>query len=139
MGHSPRQPPRRHGHRGALRRLDEAAYGFDRSVDHAYWTRHANRSAWARGGETVAWSYVFPGGAVGPIAGADAAAAAAALAGELARAEGQVRVRMPGSARAAVETALAAGLRLGPVPGLLLVLEDVSSLDALVIGSYTLL
>jgi len=136
---APRDLEQTEASRDDLRRLDEAAYGFDRAVDHAYWARHANRSAWARDGETVAWSYVFPGGAVGPIAGTDAAAAAAALAAELARAEGQVRVRMPGSARAAFATALAAGLRLGPAPGLLLLSKDVSPPDALVIGSYTLL
>jgi GNAT superfamily N-acetyltransferase len=122
-----------------LSRVDVAAYGFDRRIDHAYWQGIARRTVWARDGEAVAWSYVFPGGAVGPIAGVDGIAAAAALAAELARAGGEVRVRMPGSSRRAVAAALAAGLRLSATPGLLLLSHDASAPTALVIGSYTLL
>jgi GNAT superfamily N-acetyltransferase len=124
--------------RDTLRSLDVAAYGCDRAVDHAYWSALARRTVWLRDGAAVAWSYVFPGGAVGPVAGADGAAAAHALQAELARARAEVRVRIPGSARAAVEVALAAGLRLGPTPGLLLLSEAVAPPTALAVGSYTL-
>jgi hypothetical protein len=48
-------------------------------------------------------------------------------------------VRIPGSAAAAVEVALAAGLRLGSAPGLLLVSRPHPPPSALVPGSYTLL
>ncbi|HEY7397984.1 MAG TPA: hypothetical protein VH538_06770, partial [Gaiellaceae bacterium] len=66
------------------------------------------------------------------------AAAAAALASELARADGSVTVRIPGTSRALVLCALAAGLRLWPTPGLLLLSEGVVAPDALAVGGYTL-
>ena len=98
--------------------IDAAGYAFDRAVDHAYWQQHARRTTWPD-----AYSYAFPGGEIGPVAGLDSAAAARALVGELARAEGDVRLRIPGSSRALVEVALAAGLQPTPVPGLLLLSE----------------
>jgi GNAT superfamily N-acetyltransferase len=116
-----------------LRRIDLAAYGFDRAVDHAYWGALARRTTWPG-----AYSYAFPGGTVGPVAGETPEAAAAALAGELARAEGPVAVRIPGSARALVEVALGAGLQLSPTPGLLLGSAGAEPPAALAISSYTL-
>jgi GNAT superfamily N-acetyltransferase len=113
--------------------IDSVAYGFDRSLDHRFWERHARRTAWGD-----AYSYAFPGGDVGPVAGLTPAAAAAALAAELARADGPVRVRVPGSARALVEVALRAGLTLGPVPGLLLVSGEVEPPTALALSGYLL-
>jgi GNAT superfamily N-acetyltransferase len=113
--------------------IDEAAYGFDRSVDHEFWLRHARRSTWPG-----AYSYAFPGGDIGPVAGISPAAAASALAAELARAEGSVRVRVPGSARALVEVALRANLRLEDVPGLLLVSDGVEEPSALAPSGYLL-
>jgi GNAT superfamily N-acetyltransferase len=113
--------------------IDLAAYGFDRAIDHAYWEQYAQRTTWPG-----AYTYVFPGGAIGPVAGIDAAAAARALAAELARAEREVRVRIPGSSRALVEVGLAAGLRLDPVPGLLLLSESVQPPTALAIAGYML-
>ena len=121
-----------------LAAIDASAYGFDRAIDHRFWEQAGRRTAWCRDKRIVAYSYCFPGGAVGPIAGLDPAAAAGALLGELALAEGEVRVRVPGSARALVACALEAGLLLGPTPGLLLLSEGVASPDALAIGSYTL-
>ena len=114
--------------------VDRAAYGFERDVDHDYWSRIARRTTWPR-----AYSYAFPGGAIGPVAGTTPEAAAAALEAELARAGSPVTVRMPGSSRALVAVALAAGLRLAPVPGLLLLSPGLSAPEALAIGSYTLL
>jgi GNAT superfamily N-acetyltransferase len=116
-----------------LAAIDMAAYGFDRAIDHAYWERYARRTTWPG-----AYAYTFPGGEIGPLAGLDAGAAARALAAELARAEGEVRLRIPGSARALVKVALAAGLRLDPVPGLLLLSESVQPPTALAIGGYML-
>lgn len=113
--------------------VDRAAYGFEREIDHAYWSGIAHRTTWPG-----AYSYVFPGGAIGPVAGRTPEAAAAALAGELARARGAVTVRMPGSSRELVRVALEAGLRLAPTPGLLLVSDGVDAPTALAIGSYTL-
>ena len=57
---------------------------------------------------------------------------------ELAAANGEVRVRVPGSARSLVEVALAARLRLAPVPGLLLVSRGVEPPTALAPSSYAL-
>jgi GNAT superfamily N-acetyltransferase len=116
-----------------LAAIDLAAYGFDRAVDHTYWQRYAERTTWPG-----AYSYVFPGGVIGPVAGVDPAAAAAALAAELARAAGDVRVRIPGSARTLVEVALAAGLRLDAVPGLLLLSENAIPPTALALAGYML-
>jgi GNAT superfamily N-acetyltransferase len=111
--------------------IDLAAYGFDRAIDHAYWGRHGQRTTW-RG----AYSYAFPAGQIGPVAGLDPAAAAGALAAELARAGGEVRVTIPGSSRGLVQVALAAGLRLEPVPGLLLLSENVTPPTALALSGF---
>jgi GNAT superfamily N-acetyltransferase len=123
----------------ALRRVDAAAYGFDRTIDHRLWQRTGRRTVWRRDGREVAYSYVFPGGAVGPVAGIDEAAAADALRAELRRSGGGARVRIPGTSRGLVEVALACGLRLGPTPGLLLLGPSTAAPTALAIGSYTLL
>jgi hypothetical protein len=116
-----------------LAELDAAAYGFDRAVDHEYWSRLARRTTWGD-----AYSYVFPGGDIGPVAGRTPAAAAKALAAELARADGQIRVRIPGSARELLDVALRADLRLDAVPGFLLVSRGVEAPPALVPSGYPL-
>lgn len=116
-----------------LAAIDIAAYGFDRSVDHAFWASYARRTTWGD-----AYSYVAPGGGIGPVAGSTPAAAAAALAAELARAEGEVQVQLLGSSRELVEVALRARLRLAPVPGLLLLSQGVPPPTALAIAGYTL-
>lgn len=121
-----------------LAAIDRVAYGFDRALDHDYWQRTAAVRVWSRDGDPVAYSYAWPGGVVGPVAGLDAHAAAGALAGEFARAAGAVTVRVPGSSRALVGLAVARGLRLSPTPGLLLVSGDTPPPDALAIGSFTL-
>jgi GNAT superfamily N-acetyltransferase len=123
---------------GELAPIDTAAYGFDRAVDHAHWGAVARRTVWARGAAVVAYSYAFPGGYLGPVAGVDADAAAAALDCELARADGPVVVRVPGSARLLVEVALRRGLRLSATPGLLLLSAGTEPPDALVLAGYTL-
>lgn len=124
----------------ALRDLDRAAYGFDRSVDHAYWRlRGATLTLWRRDGGPVAYSYAWPHGQIGPVAGADADAAAAGLRAELARAGRRVSVRAPGSAGPLVHAALEAGLRIAGPPGLLLCSRDAHRPDSLAISSYTLL
>jgi predicted GNAT family acetyltransferase len=116
-----------------LAAIDAVAYGFDRTVDHRYWELHARRSEWGD-----AYSYVFPGGDVGPVAGTTPAAAAKAVRAELARAAGPVRVRIPGSARELVEVALDAGLRLGSVPGLVLLSPGVEPPTTLAPSGYML-
>jgi GNAT superfamily N-acetyltransferase len=124
---------------GALGAIDAAAYGFDRAVDHAYWAQAGVCTVWARAGAPIAYSYMFPGGAIGPVAGLTATDAADALESALARAAGPVGVRMPGSARALVAVALRCGLRLSPTPGLLLCSEGAEPPSALAIASFTLL
>jgi GNAT superfamily N-acetyltransferase len=116
-----------------LEAIDAVAYGFDRSVDHRYWELQARRTEWGD-----AYSYVFPGGDVGPVGGATPAAAARALAAELARSSAPVRIRIPGSARELVEVALRAGLRLDPVPGLVLLSPGVDPPRALAPSGYML-
>jgi GNAT superfamily N-acetyltransferase len=124
----------------ALRRLDRAAYGFDRAPEHAHWSGPARATLWLRGGESVAYSYAWPSGRIGPIAGADAHAAAAALGAELARLDGGRAVLVaPGSSAALVEAALGAGLRITRPPGLLLASQPGRPPDSLAIASYTLL
>jgi GNAT superfamily N-acetyltransferase len=123
---------------GDLAAIDAAAYGFDRAVDHEYWGRHARRTVWLRDGAAVAYSYAFPGGSIGPVAGLDAAAATAALDGELAKSDASVLVRLPGSSRTLVETALRRGLTLSPTPGLLLLSERAAAPTALGIAGYML-
>ncbi|HET6832531.1 MAG TPA: GNAT family N-acetyltransferase [Acidimicrobiales bacterium] len=105
----------------ALRLLDRAAYGFDRSVDHTLWKKTAETSTlWLSGGEPAAYSYVSTTGLIGPLAGRDETSAAKALRAELARrADRTVSVAIPGSSAQLVEVALASGLRMED-PGLLL-------------------
>ena len=123
---------------GDLAPIDSVAYGFDRAPDHAYWARLARRTVWLRAGAPVAYSYAFPGGAIGPVAGIDAQAAADALDGELSSAGEPVTVRIPGSSRLLLEVALRRGLRLSPTPGLLLLSDDLEAPTALAIAGYTL-
>jgi GNAT superfamily N-acetyltransferase len=126
------------GGASSLVEIDEAAYGFDRSVDHRLWGELGERTIWLRDDRPAAYSYRFRGGAVGPVAGVDPEAAASAIEGELARSDGPVSLRIPGSSRSLVGRALAAGLRLSPTPGLLLLSDGVSPPTSLAIGSYTL-
>jgi GNAT superfamily N-acetyltransferase len=121
-----------------LAAIDAAAYGFDRAVDHTYWAGFARRTVWERAGRAVAYSYAFPSGHIGPVAGIDPGAAAAALDSELARAAGSVIVHIPGSSRLLVEVALRRGLRLSPTPGLLLLSAGAEPPTALAVAGYTL-
>ena len=98
-----------------LRRIDELAYGFDREVDHLHWSRHAVRTEWPD-----AYSYAFPDGEIGPVAGATPAAAAAALAGRACRGGGD-RARLhprlgPPARRGRSRRPLAPGARSGAAP-----------------------
>lgn len=122
----------------ALAELDTAAYGFDRAVDHEFWQREARATLWLEDGQAVAYSYRWPEGRIGPVAGRTGDAAARALAAELGRAAGSaVSLIVPGSARAALAAALAAGLRYTDPPGLILSTEPAGP-DALVPYGYSL-
>lgn len=124
----------------ALRELDVAAYGFDRSIDHELWAETCSRATvWRRHDEPVAYSYRNPFG-VGPVAGRDAASAAQALQSELALCAGQqIVLAIPGTAVALVEVALGAGLRFTD-PGLLLLSPaDQEPPSALALHSYWLM
>ena len=105
----------------ALRLLDQAAYGFDRAVDHALWKQTAETATlWVAGGAPAAYSYVSATGLIGPLAGRDETSAATAFRGELTRlADRTVAVSCPGTSPELVEVALAAGLHMQD-PGLLL-------------------
>ena len=116
-----------------LASIDAVAYGFDRAIDHHYWELHARRTEWGN-----AYSYRFPSGDIGPVAGLAPGAAARALAAELARTDTPVRVRIPGTARELVAVALRAGLRLDPVPGLVLLSPGVEPPTALAPSGYML-
>jgi GNAT superfamily N-acetyltransferase len=123
----------------ALCALDEAAYGFDRAIDHAFWRRTRRATLWTRAGQPAAYSYAG-GGDIGPVAGRSPADAARALRAELARSAGsEVGVSVPGSATQLVEVALAAGLRMDD-PGLLLMFPGGRPPpDALALHSYWLM
>ena len=124
---------------GLLAAVDAAAYRFDRSRDHPLWAEGARVSAWLRDGEPAAYAYAFPSGRVGPVAGRDAASAAAGLASELARPlASEVTLDVPGSARELIGVALAAGLRITGPPGLLLLSPGVEPPRALAISGYWL-
>jgi hypothetical protein len=122
----------------SLPAIDAAAYGFDRAVDHVYWARSGLRTIWGREGTPVAYSYAFPGGALGPVAGLAPGDAADALESSVARTPGPVSVRMPGSARGLVAVALRLGLRLSPTPGLLLCSARAEPPTSLAVGSFSL-
>lgn len=121
-----------------LARLDQAGYGFDREQDHTFWRRTGEVTLWLRAGEPVAYSYAWPHGQIGPVAGIDGDAAAGALRAELAQRD-QATVRAPGSSAALIGVALEAGLRFAGPPGLLLVSPPCQPPAALAIGGYTLL
>ncbi len=124
----------------ALATLDQAAYGFDRDVDHAYWSQHAPATLWLRGGEPAGYSYAWPNGRIGPVAAVDEETAGLALTAALARrGSGPAVVVAPGTAAALVQAALAAGLRLHAPPGLLLLSPRTKPPNALALSSYTLL
>jgi GNAT superfamily N-acetyltransferase len=121
----------------ALAALDRAAYGFDRAVDHAFWQAQARGTLWLRDGEPVAYSYRWPTGRIGPIAGCDEASAAAALRAELSR-EPKATIEIPGTSRSLVRVAFTAGLRLTAPPGLLLLSDGIEPPRSLAISSYGL-
>lgn len=121
----------------ALAMLDQAAYGFDRAVDHGFWATQAVPTLWRHGDEAVAYSYRWPTGRIGPLAGRDDAAAAAALAAELGRPINHL-VQIPGTSTSMVRVAIEAGLELAAPPGLLLLSEGMAPPRSLAISSYGL-
>jgi GNAT superfamily N-acetyltransferase len=121
----------------ALAAVDLAAYGFDRTLDHAFWGRSLVRTVWLQAGEPVAYSYAR-GGRIGPVAGLDPSAGAAALAAELARAGREVSVDVPGTARELVDAAVASGLRFGALPGLVLVSPEAEPPRAVALSGFWL-
>jgi N-acetylglutamate synthase-like GNAT family acetyltransferase len=122
----------------ALAELDRAAYGFDRAPDHAFWRAEARGTLWKAAGEAVAYSYRWPGGRLGPVAGRTPETCGQALEAELERAEGRfVSLVVPASARPALSTALAAGLRYSDPPAFILS-TDGTGPDALIPHGYSL-
>jgi GNAT superfamily N-acetyltransferase len=122
----------------ALAELDCAAYGFDRAPDHALWQAEACGTLWKAAGEPVAYSYRWPGGRLGPVAGRTPEACGQALEAELERAQGRfVSVVVPASARPALSTAIGAGLRYSGPPGLILSTDERAP-DSLVPHGYSL-
>ncbi|HYM63376.1 MAG TPA: GNAT family N-acetyltransferase [Gaiellaceae bacterium] len=122
----------------ALAELDRAAYGFDRAPEHAFWRAEARGTLWQAAGEPVAYSYRWPGGRLGPVAGRTPEACGRALEAELERAQGRfVSLVVPASARPALSAALGAGLRYRDPPGLILS-TDPAGPDSLVPHGYSL-
>lgn len=118
--------------------LDRAAYGFDRARDHAFWGQEAQLTLWRRDDEPVAYSYRWPSGRVGPVAGRTAEDAGVGLTAELSQAAAeQASLIVPGTAREALSASLAAGLRYTDPPGLLLSTEPAGP-QALVPHGYSL-
>jgi GNAT superfamily N-acetyltransferase len=123
---------------GAFALLDLAGYGFDRELDHRFWRHDGAATLWLRSGEPVAYSYVFPGGRIGPVAAVDGPTAAEAVAAELARRDGEVGLIVPGTCSEVVLACVAAGLRLSGPPGLLLLAAGTPLPRALVPSGFTL-
>ena len=121
-----------------LAEIDLAAYGFDRRIDHEFWSTAAGATAWRRDGRAIAYSYVSPDGTIGPLAGRDARSAALGLRAELARRRA-ASLELPGSSAALVEVAFAAGLRFINPPGLLLHSRPATLPTAVVISGYWLM
>jgi GNAT superfamily N-acetyltransferase len=122
----------------SLAALDRAAYGFDRAIDHAFWSAQATPTLWLRDGHAVAYSYRWPTGRIGPLVGRDSESAAAALVAGLEE-ESPSTIQVPGTSRSLVRTALAAGLRLTAPAGLLLVSAELEPPRLLAISSYGLM
>ena len=123
----------------ALAALDRAAYGFDRALDHRFWSGRSRGTLWLRGGEPVAYSYAVDAAMIGPIAARHPDDAADALRAELAQREGShAEVEIPGSARELVAAALEAGLRFVAPPGFLLLSPGIEPPRALAISGYWL-
>lgn len=120
-----------------LARVDRAAYGFERRIDHPYWASRGTRHAWSRGGEVVAWSYRWANGNIGPLAAVDAGTAAEAYRAELAL-DPVASIELPATARPLLRAALASGLRIDGPMGLLLASDGVSAPTSLAIGTYGL-
>lgn len=122
----------------ALRQIDLAVHGVDRSADHEFWRRSSDSATvWLRGDQPCAYSYRGGfNGNLGPVAGLDAQSAALALRAELAAmANSDTRVDIPGSAHELVRVALDAGLRFAD-PGLLLLSDPESAPNSYAIHSY---
>lgn len=85
----------------------------------------------------MAYSYAWPSGRIGPLAGLDESSAADALKAALARVT-DPWVEIPGTSRSLVAVALEAGLRIEPPAGLLLLSADVKPPRSLAISGYFL-
>jgi GNAT superfamily N-acetyltransferase len=120
-----------------LLELDRAGYGFDRSIDHPFWSRQRTRTVWTRKGKAVGYAYHSMTGSIGPLVGRDPATAADCLRAELA-VRPRAIVEVPGTARELVEVALGAGLRLVPPPGILLLSRGMQAPDRIAISNYFL-
>jgi GNAT superfamily N-acetyltransferase len=121
-----------------LAALDQAGYGFDRAVDHAYWQSVGRCTVWLRAGEPCAYSYTYAWDTIGPIAGVDGPAAGDAFRAEVARSAGSAAIVVPGTSRELVAAAIEAGLRFARPPGLLLLGPGVEPPRALAISGYSL-
>jgi len=117
--------------------LDRVGYGFERSVDHEYWSRQRRCTVWRRAGAAVAYAYRGLTGSIGPLVARDQASAADALRAELARTP-RASVVIPGSARSMVGVAVDAHLKLVPPLGNLLLSAEVPAPDSLAISGYFL-
>ena len=122
---------------GELAALDRSGYGFERSVDHEYWSLQRRCTIWRREGAAVAYAYRGLTGSIGPLVARDQGSAADALRAELARTP-RASVVIPGSARSMVGVAVEAHLKLVPPPGNLLLSAEVPAPDSLAISGYFL-
>lgn len=120
-----------------LAKVDRAAYGFERGLDHPYWASRGTRHAWSRDGRLVAWSYRWSNGTIGPLAAVDPQSAAETLLAELAL-DPVTRIELPATARPLLAAGLEAGLRIDPPMGLLLASDGVQAPTSLAIGTYGL-
>jgi GNAT superfamily N-acetyltransferase len=123
--------------------LDLELVGYRRPQDHAFWSI-GERRGWmleGKGGEVIGYGYAHPSGRIGPVA-ASQPELLPVLLGQLVRSvpviEGR-QVVTPGAARTALESLLAAGMRLDGTPAVYCAERPGPRLDRYLPMSFALL
>lgn len=126
-----------------LAALDRALLGYERPVDHAFWSA-TERRGWlfaSEAGQLVGYAYAQASGRLGPVAALDPGALPVLL-GHVARSvpvlEGR-QALVPGSASSALVALLGAGLRLDGTPAVYCAERPGPRLDRYLPMSFALL
>jgi hypothetical protein len=126
----------------ALLQIDADVTGLDRTPDHASYLGEAEWPGWlfSRAGQPTGYTYIRPGGAIGPAAtvrsGDMERVMQYALVEVAAYQPAAVRVIVPGPNTAAQRPLWAAGLVFDEVPGLILMSRPFGHFDRYVCASF---